>query len=412
MKMFWNKLHFSRSFSVIAVTGSAIYGGRFHRKGKIWKMAGFAKAEIDPENPAAAWKKVARTAVLAEYRCITGKIPGASFFRFKSTDLPVSAQRGAVEFELPGHMLNVPEDCRTQFCVSGRLSDDPEAVMVNVAAFPGKSMEFLASEMRRAGVAADEFIYPFLAVDDELNSLALPEIEPDFAYLGESWMPMPDAEAVEKIRQDWLTKIAGHFRLPRKGDFAASEYLPVLLAAEVLVNKHANSTEALRVLPEAVRVVRFRGHLITTGILTASVIGVLIWRFMLTYGVDVKEYRQIKSEIKKIQQKTTELKSSLRRSSKEIKDMSRLVESRVGEPEAIAELAMFSATLPENVLVSSIRWGEKDIDVVVLCEDSNVDFDRVFRPLKYWKVSQQERQNPNQGVVTITLKLTPYEEGR
>jgi hypothetical protein len=282
--------------------------------------------------------------------------------------------------------------------------------MVNVAAFPTRSLDELSQVMRRAGVSADEFISPLLAIDDDLDTMILPEIDPDFAYIKDSWMPMPDAEACEANREAWLARLKKHFRLPKKKEFSTDDYLMVLLAADVLLRKRSDDSDALRVLPDQVRTVRFRGHLIVTGLLTAAVVGLLVWRFMLTYGGDIEEYRRLTAETKKTQQKINDLKSEIRRHNKEIKDMTRLVESRVGEPEAIAEFALFSSTLPDNVLVSSIRWGEKDIDVVVLCEDSNMDFDRVFRPLKYWKVSQQGRQNPNQGVTTITLKLTPYEE--
>lgn len=410
MNMFWKKMHIGRSFSVISVDDSKICGGKFHRKGKMWKMVGFSEAEIDPENPAAAWKKVARTASLAEYRVITGKVDGGCFFRFVSAEMSSSAQRGAVEFELPRHMLKVPDECSSQFCVSGSVPDDPESVMVNVAAYPTASLDDLASVMRRAGVSADEFISPFLAVDDELASVILPEIDPDFAYVDDSWMPMPDEEVQQQNSDAWLERLKKHFLLPKKSSFDARNYLMVLLAADVLLRKHSEGSDALRVLPDQVRTVRFRGHLIVTGLLVAALAGLLVWRFMLTYGDDIAEYRRLTAETGKTRQKINELKNSIRRNNKDIKDMTRLVESRVGEAEAIAEFAVFSSTLPDNVLVSSIRWGEKDIDVVVLCEDSNMDFDRVFRPLRYWKVTQQGRQNPNQGVATITLKLTPYGE--
>ena len=89
--------------------------------------------------------------------------------------------------------------------------------------------------------------------------------------------------------------------------------------------------------------------------------------------------------------------------------MNRLVAMNVGEAEAVSEFALISEMLPKEVLVSSIRWNETDIDIVVQCEDSNFDFDALFRSLKLWKVTQQQRQNPGSAVATITLKLTPYD---
>ncbi|MBE6359053.1 MAG: hypothetical protein E7057_07400 [Lentisphaerae bacterium] len=411
--MFWNKLHIGRVFSVISCDGNVVRGGKFCRKGKMWKMTGFAEAVIAPDNPAAAWKQVARTAGLAEFRVVTGKVAGSSFFRFQSTDMPPVAQRGAVEFELPRHLLATPDKYTSQFCISGKTPETPDGVMVNVAVFPEKSMADFTDDMRQAGVLADRFVHPFLAVDNDLDTLILPEIDPDFGYYGNSWMPIGSEQTVRQNNELWLERLKKSFIFPVKKQFSARDYLPVLLAAEVIVSgKIGNAPDSFKVLPDQVRPVRFRGHLIITALLLAGVIGLLVWRFSLTYGDMIKEYRQITAETKRLKKKTSELKSSIKRNSKEIKEISRIVGTVVGEADAVAEFAVLSERLPGDVLVSSVRWGEKDIDVVVQCEDSNFDFDRHFRSLRYWKVTQQGRQNPDSAVATITLKLSPIEEGK
>ncbi len=377
-------------------------------------MTSFTEVPIDAENPAAAWKKVARYVGMAELRVVSGNIAGASFFRFQSTDMPSAAQRGAAEFELSRHMLSGAENCRCQFCISGSVPDDNNGVMINVAAAPEKGIEKFAGNMRSAGVLADCFVHPFMAVDDDLDTLMLPEFDPDFCYIKDSWMPMPGSEEIAQNNEMWLERLKGVFLLPRKEDFDVRKFLPVLLIADVVASgKMGNDPEATKVLPDSLRPVRFRGHLILTAICLVALIASLVWRFMLTYGGSIEEYRNIVAETGRLKQKNTELKRSIKKNSKEIKDMTRLVETRVGEPEAIAEFAIFSETLPKDVMVSSIRWNETDIDVVVQCEDANFDFDRHFRSLHYWKVMpQQGRQNNDSAVATTNLKLTPIEEAK
>lgn len=408
--MFWKKLYFGRTFSVISADAEFVRGGKFHRKGKHWKMIAFVSEKISEDAPLAAWRKVSRQIGLAEYRVITGRIDGVAFFRFPSVAMDSTAQRGAVDFEMPRQLLKVPENYRTQFCVSGKNPDNPDEVLVNVAVFPDRVMEKLSRKMQKAGVMADEFIYPFMALDNDLDSLILPEIDSEFCYTGNSWMPFPPENVCNENSEKWLARLQKSFILPRKKDFVPRDYLMLLLAAEVLAGgKMTDSPESFRVLPDPVRPVRFRGHLIMTALLAILLIVSLVWRFTLTFGDDISEYRRILSETKRIQQRNKELKSSIKRSSKDIKEMTRLLETESGEADAVAEFALFSETLPQNVLVSSIRWNKSDIDVTVQCEDSNFDFDQLFKPLKYWKVSQQGRQNQDSAVATITLKLTPFD---
>lgn len=408
MKMFWQKLHSYRNFSVIAGSAEYVRGGKFHRKGKLWKLTGFVEEKIDPAHPENAWKKVARRVGKAEFCAITGKISGASFFRFQSAEMSSSAQRGAVEFELPRHILKVPEKFVCQFCASGQIADDPAGIMVNAAVFPAKSIQDFADLMSRTGILADEYIFPYLAIDDSNDTLYLPEMEPDFVYVKDSWMPMP----VAYDNADWEARLRKRFILPRREGFVFTGFLPLLLAAEVIAGgKFQSAPDALRALPDNVRPVRFRGHLIMSSLLLILLIVTLAWRFVLTYGGDIEAYRKVTSEVKQLKKKSTELKSSNKRAVKDLKEKKRLLAMGVGEADAISEFSLISEMLPKDVLVSSIRWNEKDIDIVVQCEDSNFDFDALFRPLKLWKVTQQQRQTPGSAVATITLKLTPYETG-
>ena len=411
MTVFWKKLHFGRDFSVISVGADAVRGGRFHRKGRSWQMTVCAVEKSDGENPGGAWKKVARAVGLSEFCAITGNVPGASFFRFKSVEMDSGAQRGAVEFELPRHLLKVPEKYRCQFCDSGKVSGGEGGEWINVAVFPEKALDDFAGEMRRNGVLADEFIHPLMVLDEKLSTLILPEVDPEFCYAGTSWMPIPDGDAVSANGEAWDRRFRMRFSLPGNGDFPIREFRPVLLIADLVSRGKLHcAPDAFRVLPDFARPVRFRRHLIVGALLLALLAMTLVWRFVLTYGSDIGEYRDIVSETKQLKSKTTELKGSVKRNSKELKEMTRLVSMNVGEPDAVAEFALLSETLPGNVLVSSIRWNETDIDVVMQCENDKLDIPALIQPLKYWKVgSLQQRQTGDSAVATITLKLVPYD---
>ena len=411
MSKFWKKLYLGHCFTVISVGDNVIHGGRFQRKGKNWRLVSFSSAEIEKDKPAAALKKISRSIGKSEYCAITGKIAGASFFRFISAEMDSRAQRGAVEFELSRQLLKVPEKYSLQFGVSGSVADDPNAVWVNAAVLPEEGLNEFAENMRKAGIVADEFIYPLMALDEDADELYLPEIDADFGYVKDSWMPMPSAEKYDENIEFWRKLMRKSFVLPRREEFNVQDYIQLLLAAKVVVSGALREApEAFRVLPDNVRPVRFRGHIIVTVILVLALIASLGWRFSRTYGESIREYRQIIADTKLLKQRTSDLRSSVKRSSKELKEMNRLVSMEIGDPDAVAEFALLSETLPNDVLVSSIRWNESDIDVVMLCENSQLDLPALIQPLKYWKIgSLQQRQTGESAVATINLKLIPYD---
>lgn len=411
MSKILSKLHFGRCFTVISAEESVIRGGRFQRKGKVWRLTSFVTENIEQDNPAAAWKKVARALGKSEYSAVTGKIPGAAFFRFISADMDSRAQRGAVEFELSRQLLKVPEKYSLQFSPSGKIEGEADAVRVNAVVLPENPLNKFAAVMRKAGVFADEYIHPLMALDEEANTVYLPELDPDFGYVKDSWMPMPSEEICTENTEFWRQHLRKIFVLPRKEEFNARDYILMLLAAKVImVGTLREAPDAFRVLPDAVRPVRFRSHIITSVILVIALVASLVWRFSITYGQSITEYRQITAETKRLKQRTTELKRSVKRNSKELKEMTRLVSMAVGEADAVAEFALLSETLPKDVLVSSIRWNETDIDIVMQCENSQLDLPALIMPLKYWKVgSLQQRQTGDSAVATINLKLIPYD---
>ena len=409
--MFWKKLHLGRDFSVISITEKWVRGLNFHRKSKVWHLTQFYSEAVTSDGVESACRKVWKNLGKSEFTAVTGKINGAAFFRFQSSRMESSSQMGAVEFELPRQLLKVPEKRVIQFCESGKISGDPNGIWINAAVFPRREVNLFTGILQKAGVQADEFIHPMLAIDEDCDTLYLPEIDPDFGYAGESWMPFPSGEELDRNMGMWREKFRKCFIMPSEADFSVDDYTLALLAAKLIVSgKLHNSPESFRVFPDTIRPVRFRGHLAVTVILSVLLLAALGWRFMLTYGVDIREYRKVTSEISRLKKKNAEMKRSIKRNSKELKEMTRLVAMSIGEADAVAEFALLSETLPNDVLVSSIRWNETDIDVVMLCENSQLDLPALIQPLKYWKVgSLQQRQTGDSAVATINLKLVPFD---
>ena len=171
------------------------------------------------------------------------------------------------------------------------------------------------------------------------------------------------------------------------------------------------SPEAFRVLPERVRPVRFRQHIIIAALLTILLLAGLVWYFFRTYGGAIREYRRLSAEVRKLKKETAVMKTSSKRSSKELKEMGRVVEMNIGKYDAVRELGLISEILPSNVMVSSMRWGEAEIDMVLQCENDKLDLTALIQPLRRWRIAQlQQRQSGESAVATINLKLAPMDD--
>ena len=385
-----------------------VRGARFERTDKQWKLVCCSSSAIDRENPASAWKSVLKTIERRDtLLLLTGTLPDGVFFQFNSVELSSREQRGAVELELSRHLMQVPDDRVFQFA-AGTPGEDLR-VPVGVYIFDSKALNGITARMSQCSCRADGFVYPFLALEPGDPELFLPEIESHFAFANGSWHPV-DNSGKDKILL-WKELLSKLVKLPQDGEngFDFNAMLPILIIARMVINgKFLRSRTALAVLPEKLRPVRFRGHIIIT-ILLLLLIGLNgLWHLSRTWGADYRKYRALQSENRKLKRDIDSARRSSKRLLKEQKEMERVIAAGTGDPDVIAKFALLCNALPGNVLVSNLRWSENSVDMTLQCEDAKLDLPRIINPLGYWKIGQlQQRQGGDSAVATINLKLVP-----
>jgi hypothetical protein len=264
--------------------------------------------------------------------------------------------------------------------------------------------------MTQSACRADGFIYPFLAVNPDDPELFLPEIEPGFTFARGAWQPAANTDAAT-VNKAWQEIISKFIIIPdeHKSDAEFSQILPILLIARMIAcGKFERNRTPLAVLPEKLRPVRYRGHFIVTTLLLILIGVNILWHFGRTWGADYSRYRSLQNENKKLKRDIDSARRNSKRLLKEQKEMERVIDSGAGDPDLIQKFALLSNALPGNVLVSSIRWSDSSIDMILQCEDAKLDLPRIINPLGYWKIGQlQQRQTGDSAVATITLKLVP-----
>jgi len=388
-----------------------VRGASFGKIDKKWKVVNWADAAIDPENPAKAWKNVLRTIGRGDgLLLLAGAVQDGLFFHFNSVELSVREQRDAVAMELNRHLLNKDEFRVTEFATSA--VDDTGRVDVAVYCFPEKSLDSVAARMTQSSCRADGLVYPLMAVEPGDPLIYMAELEPEFFYADGSWLPAEDKEALEeKTIAGWKPLISRCCELPLGSDFDFKMMLPVLICGRMVISGKINRPQSLlAVLPEKLRPVRFRKHLILTAFLAILLVGALVIRFSRTWGADYTSYRSLVKEIRRLKRDTAAMKAQNKKASREVKEMQKVLATSTGDPDMLAKFAILSEALPANVLVSNVRWHDSGVDMVLLCEDDKLDLPGIINKLGIWKIGQlQQRQTGDSAVATINLKLVPIE---
>ena len=403
-------LGINRSFSVLFFAPGVVRGASFCRIEKKWKVVDCASAVIDPENPAKAWKSVLKSIRHGDgLLLLAGAVQDGLFFHFNSVELSAREQRDAVTMELTRHLLQKDELRVTEFTVSA--ADNTGMVDVAVYCFPEKSLEPVAARMTQSSCRADGFVYPLMAVEPGDPLIYMAELEPEFFFADGCWLPVEDKEELEKKTVDlWRPVIGGFLGLP-SGEFDFEAMLPLLLCGRMVISGKLNRPQSvLSVLPEKLRPVRYRKHLILTAFLVILLAVSLFIRFTRTWGAEYSSYKSTVKEIQRLKRDTAKLKAQNKKASRELKEMQKVISTAVGDPDMLAKFALLSEALPGNVLVSNVRWHDAGVDMVLLCEDDKLDLPGIINGLGIWKIGQlQQRQTGDSAVATINLKLVPIE---
>ena len=396
----------TKKFAIVTFSPETVRGVLFRQTRDSIETVSFISEPISSDDPSAAWKSVLKAMGRGkEYPLyLVGSLKNGICFDTMSAELPSRLQRQALELELPRHLLDVPDNVRFQF-VTLHTGDDGMSDL-RLYAVPDSSFEPLAAMLTQSNSRADGFLYPALLLRKGDPQFQAPELDKNLCFADGKWHSLP--VPAENLRQ-WQELLAENFVFPADADFDLKSYLTNFIAARFIRENHQDSN--LELLPKQLRPKRLQSQLRITLILLVLLILNIFWSCAGNWKGDFSKMRSLKREANQLRQENSELKRKLKSKEKSQKELVRLLNLRAGEADLPGKLADISKVIPQNVLVTSMRWTENGVELQMQTTEEQPNISGAIRTLPYWKISQlQQRRWGNSDSSMITLKLVPAEE--
>ena len=397
-------------YFIVSRCAGRIKCGRFKRSGRKFRLLEFASSDCTADNEVEILRQVLKA---CNYRpdkilVFTGEIPGGIFFQYEGVTLPIKEEKAALQFELPQHLLKVPEECRCQF--AGFDGETPDWRRWQVYAYPAGGMAELVKFWTMAKIKADEFIYPLFGVKNDEPSVRLTGIEDEFNFVGGEWVAEDNDFTIAAAA--WRKILSDPLILPEDEQFKIDEYLDILLVMRFMLSLEFSGNEpAIRAVPGKMRPSRFKNQLMFTLLLLAIIMGSGVWDFIVARKKSYDSYRTISNELRRYNKQANDFRAKLKTADKESKELTRVLKLSNGEAQLLPKLADLSEALPTDVLLTGISYSDPGYTLVLQTESESVNPAQIFKNLNYWKITQVQQRRLDDSLSMITVRLEPAGEG-
>lgn len=394
-------------YQIVSFSPAAMRVCKFRKHGQKYRIVSWNTVPCEQGGESAALRKALEDngGQISGCLILTGSMESGTFFTCPGAPLNVRAQKNALEFELPLHMLQVPQDCVVQFARFPAAAEG-ETDRLNVYAFDAVAINHMASFLTMAKVKADEFIYPLLGIRHDDPPVCLPEIESGFCWQYGQWVPY--SGRAEDCNKQWTKVLENDFEFPVGKEFSVSDYLACLLVMRLIMSKGFAANEpSVRIMPPKLRPSRCRSQIIIM-VFLLLVLG-LGWG----YRTSVRQYHlysqhhDLVMERNAIREKTKKIKADLKKAEKLKKELEKNASISAGDPNLLGKLYDLSLALPEDTLVTQFRFNDGNCDLNIQTQNRNIDLSQRMH-FSYWKIGRLN-QRISDTIVTFTVSLVKTE---
>ena len=394
-------------YQIVSFSPAAMRVCKFRKHGQKYRIVSWNTVPCEQGGESAALRKALEDngGQISGCMVLTGAMESGTFFTCQGAPLNVRAQKNALEFELPLHMLQVPQDCVLQFTRFPAQAEG-ETDRLNVYAFDGVAINHLASFLTMAKVKADEFIYPLLGINHDDPPVCLPEIESGFCWQHGEWVPFRGN--AEECNKQWAAVLEKDFEFPVGKEFSVSDYLACLLVMRLIMAKSFAANEpSVRIMPPKLRPSRCRSQVLIM-IFLLLVLG-LGWSYRTGVRAfhQYQQYSDLVTERNAIRDKTKKIKADLKKAERIKKELEKNSTISAGDPSLLNKLYDLSLALPQDTLVTQFRFNDGNCDLNIQTQNRNIDLSQRMH-FSYWKIGRLN-QRITDTIVTFTVSLVKTE---
>lgn len=395
-------------YQIVSFSPAAMRVCKFRKHGQKYRIVSWNTVPCEQGGESAALRKALEDngGQISGCMVLTGAMESGTFFTCPGAPLNVRAQKNALEFELPLHMLQVPQDCVVQF-TRFPAEAEGETDRLNVYAFDAVAINHMASFLTMAKVKADEFIYPLLGIKRDDPPVCLPDIESGFCWAHGEWIPYRGN--AEECNKQWTAVLEKDFEFPVGRDFSVSDYLACLLVMRLIMSKGFAANEpSVRIMPPKLRPSRCRSQVIIM-IFLLLVLG-LGWSYRTGIRAfnQYQQYSDLVAERNAIRDKTNKIKANMKKAEKIQKELEKNSAISAGDPVFLNKLYDLSIALPEDALVTSFRFNDGNCDLQIQTQNRNMDLSQRLH-FPYWRIARLQQRIISDTVVTFTVSLVKNE---
>lgn len=395
-------------YQIVSFSPAAMRVCKFRKHGQKYRIVSWNTVPCEQGGESAALRKALEDngGQISGCMVLTGAMESGTFFTCPGAPLNVRAQKNALEFELPLHMLQVPQDCVVQF-TRFPAEAEGETDRLNVYAFDAVAINHMASFLTMAKVKADEFIYPLLGIKRDDPPVCLPDIESGFCWAHGEWIPYRGN--AEECNKQWTAVLEKDFEFPVGKDFSVSDYLACLLVMRLIMSKGFAANEpSVRIMPPKLRPSRCRSQVIIM-IFLLLVLG-LGWSYRTGIRAfnQYQQYSDLVAERNAIRDKTNKIKANMKKAERIQKELEKNSAISAGDPVFLNKLYDLSIALPEDALVTSFRFNDGNCDLQIQTQNRNMDLSQRLH-FPYWRIARLQQRIISDTVVTFTVSLVKNE---
>ena len=395
-------------YQIVSFSPAAMRVCKFSKHGQKFRIVSWNTVPCQEGGEPAALRKALEDngGQISGCMILTGAMESGTFFTCPGAPLNVRAQKSALEFELPLHMLQVPQDCVIQF-FRNPPKNEGESDSLNVYAFDSVAVNHMASFLTMARVKADEYIYPLLGIEQDDPPACLPEIESGFCWQHGEWVPYRGS--AEECNKQWRTVLENYFEFPVGKEFSVSDYLACLLVMRLIMKKSFAANEpSVRIMPPKLRPSRLRTQIIIMILL------LLILGFGWGYRTAIQGYHQYEKFSELVGQRDgirdnlKKLNAELTKAEKGRKDLEKNSTITAGDTVLVSKLYDLSLALPEDALVTTFRFNDGNCDLVIQTQNRNTDLSQRLH-FSYWRIQRLQQRIVSDTIVTFNVTLVKNE---